>query len=50
VRRPRRPLACPLTPKSCSLVGWAEPGCAGSAPASWLRELTPSLANTFRRW
>jgi hypothetical protein len=28
----------------------AAPGRAGSAGASWLRELMPSLVKTFRRW
>jgi N-acyl homoserine lactone hydrolase len=28
----------------------AAPCRAGSAGASWLRELTPSFVNTFRRW
>src|ERR1700730_2075876 len=34
----------------CGVTGGAAPGCAGSAGASWLRELMPSLVKTFRRW
>jgi hypothetical protein len=30
--------------------GRVQSGCAGSALASWLRELMPSVVNTFRRW
>src|SRR6266436_9894575 len=34
----------------CGVTGGAAPWRAGSAGASWLRELTPSLVKTLRRW
>ena len=34
----------------CGVTSGAAPCRAGSAEASWLRELTPSLVKTFRRW
>jgi hypothetical protein len=36
--------------QSCGVISGAATCRAGSAGASWLRELMPSLVKTFRRW
>jgi hypothetical protein len=40
----------PAGNQPCGVTSGAAPGREGSAGASWLRELMPSLVKTFRRW
>jgi len=48
--RPGQAVNYALGLQSCGMTGRAESGSAESALASWLREVMPSMANTFRRW
>jgi hypothetical protein len=40
----------PLAPQSLRPGRRVQSGSGGSALASWLREVMPSVVNTFRRW